>query len=177
MKPPATPVPDDEDGRLMCRCSTCFGLAEGKDLRWLRSALVQALLAGVLLGIAYTVRQYDHTATVRGRYVYRWIFLVCLCIFVYIAGRLVNWVVFRGVSMLALVPVLSDGMFYCLALDGMVQHLTWIIVGVSDIGFCCARGLTMSGVCDVAAKSMGGLDSSVIVPLLCHRASHFLTSY
>lgn len=130
---PQTPLPDDDDALLGCACAHCFGLMEGKDIRWLRTALLQLILAGVLMGIGYAVRQYEPGARVRSNYVYRWAFLVSLCMFVYVAGRVVNWGVFRVVSRLALVPVLSDAAFYCLAVDGIVQHLTWIIVAVSDL--------------------------------------------
>jgi hypothetical protein len=104
---------------------------EGKDLLWMHSAIQQLLLAGTLLGISYAVRRYDETTSVRSNPVYEWALLVSLLLFVYIGGRFLNWIVFRIVSRLALVSFLSDAMFYCLALDDIVQHITWIIVGVS----------------------------------------------
>ena len=119
---------------------------EGKDLRWLRSALNQLILAGTLLGISYILRRWDRTSTVRQNSVYAWAFLVSLLLFMYVGGRFLNWVVFRIVSRLAFVSFLSDAMFYCLALDDIVQHVTWIVIGVSvcyfsfGVVFCVALG-------------------------------------
>jgi hypothetical protein len=123
---------DDAESALPCSCAYCINIIEGKDFRWLRSGLWQLAIAGAMLVVAYVLRRHDHSASVRGNFVYRWAFLVALLVFVYVGGRIANWMVFKVVSLLALIPYLSDVMFYALALDGVVQHITWIVVGVSN---------------------------------------------
>jgi hypothetical protein len=123
---------DDAESELPCSCTYCISIVEGKDFRWLRSGMWELAIAGAMLVVAYVLRRYDHSASVRGNFVYRWAFMVALLLFVYVAGRIANWIVFKIVSLLALIPYLSDAMFYALALDGVVQHITWIVVGVSN---------------------------------------------
>lgn len=128
LSPPAgASVTKDDIG---CACPSCFSLVEGKDFHWLRSTVGELVLAGALLVIAYILRSFDHSADIRNNHVFRWLFLVSLLAAVYVGGRFVDWIVFRAVSRLAVVPLFSTTMFYCLALEGMVQHLTWIVVGV-----------------------------------------------
>lgn len=121
---PVAPTPDG------CGCAHCFSLFEGKDIHWLKTALTELVFAAVLLAIGFIVRRFDPNSVVHSNNTYRWIFLVSIMIFVFVGGRVLDWIVFNLVSRLARVSLLSDLMFYLLSLDGVVQHLTWIIVGV-----------------------------------------------
>lgn len=116
-----------------CGCTYCFGLTELKDLEWARKSAPQLLLAGCVLGLAFILRSVDHYATIRGNYVFRWAFLGTLIVAAFLVGRVLNWIVFKTVSALSAVHVISTPMYYMISLDDVVQHLTWISVGVSHI--------------------------------------------
>lgn len=160
MKPASTPPPPPEPSG--CCCPSCFSLVEGKDLRWLKSAAGELIAAGCLLAIAYILRRFDRTADVHNNNVFRWMFLVALLLAMYVGGRFVDWIVFRVVSRLALVPLVSDAMFYCLALDGMMQHLTWIIVGVRSFSPLPSSPLSPSHSCPHAVSRC-----PLLLPCLC----------
>jgi hypothetical protein len=128
--PSSTSRSEEDKTWLMCRCQSCMNLLGDVDWTWLPSFLWEIIMAGILLALGYMLRRYEPNASVRGNFVFRWAFLVSFLLFIYVAGRILNYLFFRLVSLIALVPYISDVMFYVLALDGVVQHLTWVIVGV-----------------------------------------------
>lgn len=130
---PATPsTVADEEEEVPRSCRRCSKFTDGKDILWLQLSFARLLLASSLLSISYILARWRSSAAVQHNPVHNWALLVSILVFVHEGGCCLNWLVFKAVSRLALVRLFSEAAFYALALDGIVQHLTWIIVGVSD---------------------------------------------
>ena len=130
-KSPTPTADDDVASTLACVCPECYSMIEGKDLSWLSSSAWQLVFSGTLLGIAFILRRFEPNNVVHSNYTFRWFYLVSFCFAMYVGGRFINWAVCKVLSQLALISFLSDAIFYALAVDGIIEHIVWIVVGVS----------------------------------------------